>query len=75
MNQKKCKKNRNKIEDDMLETNFSEGIKKTHKWTQIKGDQKNLGIYKNTRRHENMLENKPSKHHKDRTYLYIKRQG
>ena len=32
-----------------------------------------LGIKKIQEDTKNMLENKPSKHHKDRTYLYIKR--
>ena len=57
----------------MLETNFSGGIKKTHKWTQIKGDPRISGFIKIQEDTKNMLENKPSKHHKDRTYLYIKR--
>jgi hypothetical protein len=57
----------------MQETNFSGDILKNHKWTQIKGDPRISGFIKIQEDTKNMLENKPSKHHKDRTYLYIKR--
>ena len=56
----------------MLERNFSGGIKKTRMDTN-KRDPRISGFIKIQEDTKNMLENKPSKHHKDRTYLYIKR--
>lgn len=57
----------------MLETNFSGDILKNHKWTRIKEEQQISEFIKIQKDTKNMLENKPSKHHKDCTYLYIKR--